>query len=135
MLHSDGDRTLGRISGAAWTKDGGLALDIVMANTSTARTFHAERLADTRWPMYAHPVTAAPPAEDYRKLHQLVAVRLYPIASWPTAVIRIVRPPEFPIVIACAHPAAREGKLIQGHRVHLLREDFGRSRKDSHDGL
>src|SRR6185437_9662115 len=27
-----------------------------------------------------------------------------------------------------------QGKLIQGHRVHLLREDFGRSRKDSHDG-
>ena len=27
-----------------------------------------------------------------------------------------------------------QGRLIQGHRVHLLREDFGRSRKDSHDG-
>jgi hypothetical protein len=83
-----------RISGAAWMKDGGLALDIVMANTATARTFYAVELADTRWPMYAHPVTAAPPADDYRKLHQLVAVRLYPIASWPTAVVRVVRPPE-----------------------------------------
>jgi hypothetical protein len=27
-----------------------------------------------------------------------------------------------------------QGRLVQGHRVHLLREDFGRSRKDSHDG-
>jgi hypothetical protein len=70
-----------------------------MATTATARTCYAEQLTDTRWPMYAHPVTAAPPADSYRKLHQLVAVRLYPIASWPTAVVRVARPPEFPIVI------------------------------------
>ena len=56
VLHGDdSERVLGRISGAVWATDGGLALDIVMANTSTARTFYAEELADTRWPMYAHP--------------------------------------------------------------------------------
>ena len=61
VLHGDRrDRALGRVSGAAWTTDGGLALDIVMANTTTARTFYADELADPRWPMYAHP--SPPPA-------------------------------------------------------------------------
>jgi hypothetical protein len=105
----EGDRALGRISGAAWTKDGGLALDILMATTAT-RTFYAEQLADTRWPMYAPTRHRRPAGRDYRKLHQLVAVRLWSVESWPTAAVRVVRPPEFPIVIA------RRGESLPSRR-------------------
>jgi hypothetical protein len=92
LHHGDDGQALGRLIGAVWTREGGMALDFEMRDSDKARRLFAD-LADPDYPMYAHPVlTSTRIRRDFAPpVSQLTRVNLWAIESWPTATMRIVR--------------------------------------------